>query len=241
MRILRQTVSSVSVQTLYVFVISFVLIFALAPRASAQDQSLKPGINDNFKDPDIQENVERFETESREVYNHRHAILAALGLREGMEVADIGAGTGFFARMMAKQVGATGKVYAVEIAAAFLKHIKETSDKEGIGNIELVLCDQKSTNLSPESIDLAFACDTYHHFEFPYHTLESIHQALRPGGILIIVDFERIIGISSDWILNHVRCGKGTVTDEIKDSGFDLVEEVPLLKENYLLKFKKRD
>jgi len=220
------------------FVFAVLLLTSL--EIAAQDESLKPGINDNFKDPDIQTNLDRFETESREVYNHRDEIVAALGLREGMEVADIGAGTGFFARMMAKRVGPSGKVYAVEIAAPFLKHIKEMAEKEGVGNIELVLCDQKSTNLAPESVDLAFACDTYHHFEFPYHTLESIHQALRPGGTLVIVDFERIKGISSDWILGHVRCGKGTVTDEIKDAGFDLLEEIPLLKENYVLKFKKR-
>lgn len=206
----------------------------------AQEESLNPGINDNFKDPDIQTNLERFETESREVYNHRNEIVAALSLEEGMEVADIGAGTGFFSRMMARKVGPTGKVYAVEIAAAFLKHINERAEKEAIENIELVLCDQKSTNLPPESIDLAFACDTYHHFEFPYRTLKSIHRALRPDGVLVIVDFERIEGVSREWILGHVRCGKGTVTDEIEDSGFDLVEEVPMLQENYILRFKKR-
>lgn len=215
-------------------------VLTLLASSFAQEESVNPGINDNFKEPDIQTNLERFETESREVYDQRNEIVSALGLREGMEVADIGAGTGFFARMIAKEVAPSGKVYAVEIAAAFLKHIKEMAEKEQVSNIELVLCDQKSTNLPPESIDLAYSCDTYHHFEFPYHTLESIHQALRPDGILIIVDFERIKGVSSDWVIGHVRCGKGTVTDEIKDSGFDLVEEIPLLHENYILKFKKR-
>ena len=158
-----------------------------------------------------------------------------------MDVADVGAGTGFFARLMAKEVAPSGKVYAVEIASAFLKHIKETAKKESIDNIELVLCDQKSTNLPAESIDLAIVCKTYHHFEFPYQTLESIHQALRAKGILVVIDFERVEGISRDWVLNHVRCGKGTVTDEIRDSGFDLVDEIPLLEEDYILRFKKRD
>ncbi len=102
------------------------------------------------------------------------------------------------------------------------------------------ICKENTVNLPPESIDLAYICDTYHHFEYPFYMLESIHKALRPEGRLVIVDFERIKGISQTWILGHVRGGKGTVTDEVKDSGFDLVKEDPFMEEQYFLVFRKR-
>ena len=103
-----------------------------------------------------------------------------------------------------------------------------------------VLGAQHTTNLPPDSVDLALVCDVYHHFEFPHDSLASIHQALREDGLLVVIDFERIQGISADFQLTHVRAGKGTVTDEIKDAGFDLVKEIPLMPEQYYLVFRKR-
>jgi predicted methyltransferase len=93
--------------------------------------------------------------------------------------------------------------------------------------------------LPPNSVDLVFICDTYHHFEFPFRTMASIHEALRPGGQLIVIDFRRIEGKSREWVLNHVRAGQEVVTKEIVSSGFKKVGEEKLLKENYLLRFEK--
>ncbi len=118
--------------------------------------------------------------------------------------------------------------------------IEKRAGEEGLKNISPVLCDPRSTKLDPDSVDLVFVCDTYHHFEYPIDTLASIHHARREDGRLVIVDFERIKEISSDWTLNHVHCGKGTVADEVKDSGFDLVNEVDLMEEQYVLVFQKR-
>lgn len=209
--------------------------------AYGQEESVKPGINSRFTD-DLNVGVflTMFETESRAIYKHRNELVAAMALKPGMDVADIGAGTGFFSAMMAKGVGPKGKVYAVDIAKNFLVHIDETAKAEGIKNIKTVHCDERSTGLKKNSIDLAYICDVYHHFEFPYATMESLHAAMRPGGVLYIVDFERVKGISKEWTMGHVRCGKGTVTDEVKDAGFELVEEISMMEEQYILKFKKR-
>ena len=105
-----------------------------------------------------------------------------------------------------------------------------------------VLCSDRSVHLPPDSIDLAFVCDTYHHFEYPPATLASIRRALKPTGTLVVVDFERIPGKSREFILGHVRAGKEVFTREIVDAGFILMGEVdmPLLEENYLLRFRKR-
>jgi ubiquinone/menaquinone biosynthesis C-methylase UbiE len=217
-------------------------IFASIPAALAQEQSVKPGINDNFKDPDVDYYVKLFEGESREIFKHRNEIVDALALEPGMNVADVGAGTGFFSRMFSYQVAPGGTVYAVDIAQNFVDHIEEMAEKEEITNIKAQLCSERSVDLPDNSIDVAFICDVYHHFEFPFDSMASIHHALRTGGRVFIVDFERIVGVSSDFAIDHVRCGKGTVTDEVKDTGFDFVREHDLhMDGQYVIEFIKRD
>jgi predicted methyltransferase len=89
---------------------------------------------------------------------------------------------------------------------------------------------------------VAFICDVYHHFEFPAQTLESIHSALSEGGRLIVIDFERIPGVSREWTLGHVRAGKETFIEEIEAAGFQLVaeREIQGFEENYYVEFRKR-
>jgi ubiquinone/menaquinone biosynthesis C-methylase UbiE len=147
----------------------------------------------------------------------------------------VGAGTWLFTRKFAAEVGDTGKVYAVDIAPTFLQHIEKTCQDAKIKNVVTILCDQVSTKLPKNSVDLVFICDTYHHFEFPQRTLQSIHDALRPGGQIILIDFQRIEGKSSEWILGHVRAGKEVFVREITSTGFKVIGEETLLKENYLL------
>lgn len=215
---------------------------ALTATAStfAQEESVKPGINDSFRDPNVAQYVERFESEGREVYDQREKIVETLALKPGSTVADIGAGTGLFTRLLADKVGAEGRVYAVDIARSFVNRIVTEARQAGSKNIIGVICDDRSCQLPPNSIDLAYICDTYHHFEFPQDTLKSIHQALREKGRLAVVDFQRIEGTSTDWIMGHVRAGKETFQAEIEAAGFQLVSEPQgLLKDNYLLIFEK--
>ena len=72
--------------------------------------------------------------------------------------------------------------------------------------------------------------------------MASLHRALRSGGEVVMVDFERIPGVSREWVLDHVRCGKDEVIAEVEGDGFELVEElaVPGLAENYVLRFRRR-
>jgi ubiquinone/menaquinone biosynthesis C-methylase UbiE len=210
------------------------VLAALAGLAGAQ-----PEINAPFRNPDYDEWQSRFETEQREVYVRRHAIVAAVAPRPGMAIADVGAGTGLFTRLFAAQVGVSGRVYAIDIAREFVEGTVRRAKEEGHGNVVGVESDQDSVRLPAGSIDLAFACDAYHHFERPREMLASIRGALRPGGALVIVDFERIPGESPDWVLRHVRAGKREVRREIEAAGFRFVEEVPLMRENYFLRFRR--
>ncbi len=219
---------------LVVFIVGFSL------PALAQEKSVKPGINDPFKNPDVARFQKTFEGESREVFLHREKIVAACGLKPGMVVADVGAGTGLFTRLFARQVGDDGQVYAVDIAAKFLEHIQKTCREARLKNVTPVLCSEDRVDLPAKSVDVAFVCDTYHHFEFPNRTLASLYRSIKPGGRLIVVDFQRIEGKSSAWTLNHVRAGKEVVEKEIGAAGFKKTAEVKdILKDNYLIIFTR--
>lgn len=215
------------------------LLLAVSP-GFAQEKSVKPGINDPFKNPDVEKYKGTFEGESREVYVHREKLVAACGLKAGMVVADVGAGTGLHTRLFAKAVGDDGQVYAVDISAKFLEHVQMTSREAKLKNVTPVLCNEDAVDLPKGSVDVAFVCDTYHHFEFPERTLASLRRAIKPGGKLVVVDFKRIEGVSSAWTLNHVRAGQELVEKEIAAAGFKKTDEVKdLLKDNYLVVFTR--
>ena len=207
--------------------------------AAAQEQSIRPGINRHFVDPDWQKWVNTFERPGREVYDQRHAIVAASKVRPGMTVADIGAGTGLFTRLFAPAVEPDGTVYAIDIASTFIDNILRTCREQGLSNVTGIVNTPADIGLPADSIDLAFISDTYHHFEYPQQTLASIHQALRSEGRLIIIDFRRDSRISTNWVMGHVRGNKAQVIQEVQDAGFRLVDDKPLLRTNYFLEFVK--
>jgi predicted methyltransferase len=215
------------------------LLLLLAAPVCAQEQSVNPGINKSFEDPSVAEFVGRFERDGREPFDHREKILEAVGLKPGMSVADIGAGTGLFTRLFAERVGKEGRIWAVDIAQPFIDHIEKTSRESGLTNVVGVVCEPDDAKLPPQSIDLAFICDTYHHFEFPMKTMRSLHRALRPGGEVVLIDFRRIEGVSSEWTLNHVRAGQAVFEQEIESAGFKKIQEHDLLKENYFVRFQR--
>jgi ubiquinone/menaquinone biosynthesis C-methylase UbiE len=205
------------------------------------NRATDPNINEPFKNPDVKEYIKRFESDNREVFARRDQIVAALGLAPGMAVADVGAGTGLFTRLIADKVGKTGRVYAVDIAASFLTHIAADAQEHGQTQVVTVQASQFSTNLPGESVDLVFLCDVYHHLEDPQQALASIRRALRPGGGLVVIDFDRIEGRSADFVLKHVRADQAAFRKEIEAAGFSITpaKTSPVLKENFFLRFEK--
>lgn len=211
--------------------------------APVEPSVLEKDLNESFRSPDlnVDEFVERFEGESREIFTSRHQILELLALRPGTDIADVGAGTGLFTLEMARAVGPTGSVQAVEISPKFIEHIAGRAAAEGLDNVTTVLCSERDAMLPAGSVDVVFVCDTYHHFAYPTQTLNSLRRALRPGGRLVVIDFERIPGVSRDWLLDHVRAGKEVFRAEIEAAGFRFDDEVDVagLEENYCLRFTR--
>jgi hypothetical protein len=128
-----------------------ILLLVLPLSLAAQEKSVNPGINKSFEDPNVGEFVDRFERDGREPFDHRDKILDALGLKPGMAVADIGAGTGLFTRLFAARVGKEGRVYAVDIARSFVDHVEMTSREAGLTNVVGVVCEADDAKLPPHS------------------------------------------------------------------------------------------
>lgn len=217
-------------------------VCALAP-VLAYEESVRSGANARFLAPDLDVGrwLRIFEGESREIFRSRKEIVEELGLSPGLVVADVGAGTGVFIGLLAEQVGQQGKVYAVEIAPRFIEYLRERAEQQGLTQVKVVVGTPRSVELPDASIDVALVSDTYHHFEYPVSMLSSLYAALRPGGQLAVIDFERIPGVSRKWVLDHVRAGKEVFVAEIEAAGFELVEEIPVsgLVENYMLRFQR--
>lgn len=216
---------------------------------SSEEHGHKHGdanINDPYAaiktEDDVEVWVERFSRESREVAAARGAILDALHLKPGMDVADVGAGTGLFVGGIAGRVAPGGTVYAVDVVEPFLEHINKVAAEQGVTNIKTVLCTQDSSELPPNAVDLVFICDTYHHFEHPKSTMQSIHRALRKDGEVVLIEFDRVEGKSREWIMGHVRAGQNEFVSEIESVGFEVVDRPKIegLQETFFVRFRKK-
>ncbi|NOQ78749.1 MAG: methyltransferase domain-containing protein [Gammaproteobacteria bacterium] len=205
----------------------------------AEEKNVNPGINNYYYDAKFEKWLETFESPGREVYDKKEAILHEVQIKPGMRIADIGAGTGLYSIAFAQQTGEKGLVYAVDISHNFVKNIELRAKNQGLKNIKGIINNQKEIGLAQNSIDLAFICDTYHHFEYPLTTLQSVYQALSSGGKLIIIDFKRDPHISTSWVMGHVRANKEKVIKEVESIGFKLTDDKNILERNFFLSFIK--
>jgi ubiquinone/menaquinone biosynthesis C-methylase UbiE len=218
----------------------FLTLLALLPCWSgAQERSVAPGVNRAYQNPNYGLWQATFESEGREIHGQRHAIVDALAIKPGMTVADVGAGTGVLSLLFAQKVGAGGTAIAQDISPEFLHGIEERARKAGLSQVRTLLGGEKDARLPAGSVDLVFTSDTYHHFEYPQAMLASLRTALKPGGRLIIIDYEKIPGQSSPWVMSHVRANRETVIAEITAAGFLLERTHDFLRENYFLEFRK--
>ena len=132
------------------------------------------------------------ERDEREQEERADLLLRELGLKPGMAVADIGAGTGYYARRIAPLVGSGnsgGIVYATDVQPQMMKMLEDGAKKAGLANIKPVLGGLKDVNLPDASIDLAIMVDVYHELEYPFEVIESLVRALKPGGRIAYVEY----------------------------------------------------
>jgi len=220
-----------------------ILFFAIFLTISGPLLAQESERNSAFLNPemDVSRFVGMFERESREVFAEREQIVGLMDIEPGTVLADIGAGTGAYTDLFSRAVGENGQVFAVEISPRFTEHLRKRADEEDLDNVTVVLSSLTSATLPPDSVDTIFLCDTYHHFDDPAPMLASMLRALRPGGTLFMVEFDRIEGVSREWLLDHVRADKDTFRAEIEKAGFRFAEEIEVegLKENFMMRFTR--
>jgi SAM-dependent methyltransferase len=129
------------------------------------------------------------ERPSREAEEQPFKLIGALHLKNGDAVADIGAGTGFYSRRIAREVGTNGIVYAVEIQQEMLDILTNKMVQAGIYNVKPVLGTVENPRLASNSVDLILMVDVYHEFDHPREMVEGMCEALKPGGRLVFVEF----------------------------------------------------
>ena len=130
--------------------------------------------------------LERPEREKEEASSKLHQQLK---LKEGMIVADVGAGSGYHTFRMAKAVGDKGKVYAVDVQQEMLDVMNKRIKVDGIKNIETIRGTEKDPKLPEGKVDLILLVDVYHEFAFPYEMTAAMVKSLKPGGRLVFVEF----------------------------------------------------
>jgi len=156
-------------------------------------------------------------------------VLDAIGVRPGMAVAEIGAGRGRYAVQLAVRVGAGGRVYAEDIDADALEHLRRRCQRWGLENVEIVLGDVTDPKLPVGRLDLIWIVSSYHHFADPVALLRRARPALKPGGRLAI----------GEWLSIH-ETGRESPTAEaliqqMNAAGYALERQETFLKENNFL------
>ena len=125
---------------------------------------------------------------SRDEWQRPADIFAALQIRAGSRIADLGAGQGWLTTRLAKAVGPTGRVFAVDIDEAQLGRLAEVLAKDTVRNVELVLAEDDDPRLPYGTLDGVVIVNAYHEMPKRVPILESVKRSLRPGGLLVIVD-----------------------------------------------------
>lgn len=137
--------------------------------------------------------LERPEREAEEAPTK---AVAALDLRPGQIVADVGAGSGYYTMLLSKAVGPRGRVYATDIQPEMLALIKKKVESTGTSNVEAVLGTSTESRLPDAALDLALMVDVYHELAQPQVFLRSLKRALKPDGRLVLIEFRK----ESTWV-----------------------------------------
>jgi ubiquinone/menaquinone biosynthesis C-methylase UbiE len=126
---------------------------------------------------------------TREQEEAPEQALALIGIRPGMVVADVGAGTGYMTIRVARLVGPSGKVFASDIQPAMLRIIADKARTEHLANVEVVQGSEIDAHLPEDLVDLVLLVDVYHELWHPQEMLRSLRRSLKPDGELVLVEY----------------------------------------------------
>lgn len=177
--------------------------------------------------------------EDREQWQQPDRVTHDLGLKTGARVADIGCGRGYFTFRVARAVGPQGKVFAVDVDQEALRAVREQSAREHRTNIEVVASDAKGAALPPGSVDVALLCLVLHEVPAAQRLplIQSAVRALKPGGLLFIVDWRKSHDVKQDPYEKLIP--RDDIVKMITGQGLTLDAEFHYLKLQVFLRFRK--
>lgn len=164
-------------------------------------------------------------------------LLENLPIEPGDNVADIGAGSGYFSIPMARLTGPEGSVYAVDIQPEMLQIIEQRTTAEKITNINRVLATDKDPGLPANTIDMVLMVDAYHEFAWPFEVMSAVYESLAPGGKVVLIEYR-----AEDPEVPILRLHKMTeeqVRKEMQALGLEFVENQDFLPRQHFLVFRK--
>jgi ubiquinone/menaquinone biosynthesis C-methylase UbiE len=181
--------------------------------------------------------IQALEDPGRDAWQKPQEVMEKLALKPGERVADLGAGSGYFTVRFARAVGPAGKVFAVDIDGEMLAYVERRAREEQLANIQTILAEPHDPKLPAASADLIFICDTLHHISKRADYYPLLARALKPGGRLVDIDFEK-----RDLPLGPplaMKIAKPQVVKEVEPAGFRLIQEFDFLKYQYFLVFQR--
>lgn len=183
------------------------------------------------------EYIMALEDPGREEWQQPQEVITKLDLKQGEAVADLGAGSGYFTLRLARAVGPTGKVYAVDIDSQMLEHVTRRAKEENLENIHAVLAAPDDPKLTPSSVDMILICDVLHHIPHRELYYPLLARSLKPGGRLVNLDFhKRPLPVGPPV---EMKIAKESMIQEAETAGLHLVKEFDFLKYQYFLVFAR--
>lgn len=173
-----------------------------------------------------------FDDPGRDAWQKPDEVVGLLGLAPGMTVADVGAGTGYFLARLSRAVGDKGRVIATDIEPDMVRYMKERAAREKLGNVTAVLAPGDDVGVDAHSLDRALVVDVWHHIQERERYAAKLARALRPGGMVVIVDFTLE---SRRGPPRKHRLAPETVMDDLRAGGFTAALASESLPDQYVV------
>jgi ubiquinone/menaquinone biosynthesis C-methylase UbiE len=181
--------------------------------------------------------IAALEDPQRDAYQKPHEVIQALGIKEGEVIADIGAGSGYFTVRLAHRVGATGRVYAVDVSPDMIRHLHRRVRDQGLLSVSPILA-LAADPLLPQPVDRILLVDVWHHIEDQAGYLALMKKQLKPGGQVVMIDFhKRELPVGPPPAMKIAR---DDLLAQMQANGFQLVTEHTFLPYQYFLVFTVR-
>lgn len=179
-----------------------------------------------------------YEGFDRDGWQHPEQVIEALHVRPGDQIADLGAGSGYFTFDLAETTGPTGTVYAVDIDPDMISLLNDLAAEKGATNVRTILAKPDDAGLPEGQIDLVFTSNTYHHIDDPTAYFARLRRSLAPDGRIAILDLRPDAGWFQRWFGHSTPAEQ--IREEMSAAGYDAVDEEDFVERQCFVVFAPR-